>query len=325
MKKAYKELYDGIKPGEQLMDSVFDMVDKKKKSKLVPKLASVVLAIAVLATGTGFGLQYHSNQKILNNPIGNVMIVDASEAIGKTTTQIGYRINVRDITGMTDEEIYNAKVELLKDMHISVKHKESLEDGLKNAVFVNGNALYSTERGGTELELTLRNIKNPKDVEKISVSNTSDYGTPTIIADDIYFSEPEENVFVFDNRNVDDSLGYIVGHNISLDGERYANCMRIDAKGAKHYDYDSYYNKDSEFYGMETTTSDQFYISYMFADEFFDALGKNPTMDLTTYNDELTVKVDFKDGHTATTVLQVSLTEKGKMTLKCLSYEYGKN
>ena len=56
----------------------------------------------------------------------------------------------------------------------------------------------------------------------------------------------------------------------------------------------------------------------------FDALGDNPDMDLTAYKDNLTVRVDFKDGNTATTVLELGINAKGYLTAKCVSYDYSK-
>ena len=330
MKNTYKELFDGIKPDEKLVDSVFEIRHRKKNKRLVPKIISAVLAVAVIAGGTGFTVQYDKNKKITEHPIGSVMIASASDSIGKATESIAYRIFVENITGLDEKELYNAKVEMLKKLNYGVDDKDTLEDGLKNAVTVNGNALYATERGMADANLVLKNIENPDNVKAISVSNTSDYGNIIMYCDDIYFTEPEKNVFVFDNRYVDTDKTCMVGHNLSVEGSRYAMCRRIESDESKKYGYQEYYelSKDDEFYMMElggtTGQGHEFSISYEFSDAFFDALGENPDMDLTAYKDNLTVRVDFKDGNTATTVLELGINAKGYLTAKCVSYDYSK-
>lgn len=213
---------------------------------------------------------------------------------------------------------------LTKDLYYS-DDESTLNDALKNAIFVNGNALYATTRGMYTSNFVLNNIENPDDVKQIRVTNTSSYGNVVVSCDDLYYSEPEENVFVFNNIGVDYDKTCMHGHDITVEGSRYAYCCRIKSDDAKIYYYKDYYDKDSENYMVECDGNDMpFYISYMFTDDFYDALGENPTMDLTTYDDSITVSVDFNNGYTAKTVLGISLTEKGKMTAKCLSYDYSK-
>ncbi len=346
MKKTYKEIFDEIKPSEELLDSVFDMRDRKKKKSFAPKIVSAVLALAVFSTSIGFGVHYQSNRKTADIPeteyhsvanlntdsiIGGLIVAGAGEVIGKSNTELGYRIYVRDVSGMSKKEIYDAKVEMLgKNLQYGVDDEDTLKDGLKNAVEQNGNVIYATTRGTVYSELIPCNIKNPDTVEEITVSNKSEYAELILNCYDLYYTEPEKNVFVFDNRNVNTDLTHMAGHNLTVEGERYAQCRRIDHKSAKHYSYDNYYNKDSEFYGMELQKDRSFYISYMYTDEFFDALGGTPAFDLADYNDEITLKVKFKDGYTATSVLSVSLNPKGDVTktaktaVKLISYDYSK-
>ncbi|MGN0529306.1 MAG: hypothetical protein ACI4IE_09250 [Eubacterium sp.] len=339
MKNTYKELFDGIKPDEKLVDSVFEMRHRKKNKRLVPKIISAVLAVAVIAGGTGFTVQYDKNKKITEHPIGSVMIASASDSIGKSTINIAYNIHVKNIEGMTEEEIYDAKIEMLKDLNYGIDDEDTLKDGLKNAVKINGNALYATDRGfnakdeiiePADCSFSLQNIENPENVETIYVSNNSKYANAIISCEDLYYTEPKENVFVFDNRCVDTDKTFMVGHNLSVEGSRYAQCRRIENPKNKFYSYEQYYllDKDDDFYmrelSVQTGLGTAFYISYEFSDAFFDALGENPDMDLTAYKDNLTVRVDFKDGNTATTVLELGINAKGYLTAKCVSYDYSK-
>lgn len=350
MKNLYKEIFDEVKPNEKLLDSVFDMRARKKKKSLAPKLVSAVLALAVFGGSIGFGMHYQndqSEQKITDSPettyhsvanlntdsiIGGLMVASAGEVIGQSNTELGYRIYVRDISGMSKQEIYDAKVEMLdKDLHLAVNDKATLKNGLKNDVKQNGNVIYATTRGTVYSELIPCNITKPDTVEEITVSNKSEYAELIVSCDDIYYTEPEKNVFVFDNRNVDYDLACIIGHNITVEGERYAQCRRIDHKSSKRYSYEHYYNKNSDHYMYEFTDINRsFYISYIYTDTFYDALGGTPGFDLADYNDEITLKVKFKDGYTATSVLAVSLNPKGDVTktaktaVKLVSYDYSK-
>lgn len=327
MKNTYKELFNEFKPSKQLLDSAFEMQSKKINKRFVSKIACGVLALAVLIGGTGFGIQYNTKQEILNNPIGNVMLVNASEAIGQSSTSIGYKLYVKDITGLSEKEIYDLKIETAsKELKLAVDTELERKNIENNTFKIYGNAMIATDRGMSDF--VLKNIKNPEDVDKITVSNTSDYIDLIMSVNDDYFTEPEEDVFVFDNRNIDLKRTTIQGHNVSVDGERYAKCREIESSKTKKYGYDNYYNKDSEFYMMEldgtTGLGKEFYITYMFTDELYNALGKNPDMDLTTVKDTVTVKVDFKNGYTATTVIETNLNKNGKVFARCTSYDYSK-
>ncbi|MFR5875769.1 MAG: hypothetical protein ACLUFN_04695 [Eubacterium sp.] len=332
MKNAYKELYDEIRPDEKLVESVFEMRDRKKKKHLVPKIVSAVLALVLLVGGTGFGIQYNENQKLQKNPIGCVMLANASEAIGQSSVNIAYKISVKDITGLSDKEIQDLKVKALTEEMNYSSDEFTLNDALKNVFTINGNAMYATERSVSGANFVLKNIDNPENVAKISASNTSDYGYVYVECNDLYFKEVEEDVFVESNNysDVDYDKSRLIGHDVSVEGSRYALCRRIESADTKVYSYHSYYelDEDDEFYMMEIGNAVgygyAFNISYMFSDDFYNALGENPAMDLTSYKDDYTITVDFKDGYTATTVLEIGLKENGQMTAKCVSYDYNK-
>lgn len=346
MKAEYKKIFDEIKPSSELQNSVFDMLGRRKKDSVAPRLVSAVLALCVFAVSIGFGVHYKSVQKIsgtsetssydtsvydTSNMIGGLMIASAGEAIGKSNTELGYRIYVRDISGMSEQEIYDAKVEMLdKNLQYGVTDKETLKDGLKNAVHQNGNVIYATTRGMVYSELVPCNIADPESVEEITVSNKNEYANLMLNCEDLYYTEPEKNVFVFDNRNVDFDLTCLEGRNLTVEGSRYAQCRRIDSKSAVHYDYDGYYNKNSEFYMKELQADRSFYISYNYTDIFYDALGSSKGLNLDDYSDEITMKVKFKDGYTATSVLAVTLncrgdvTKSAKTVVRLVSYDYSK-
>ena len=323
----YKNTFSNIRPSSESIERIMDMTKEKRKVAFISNLKKITvgaLALVLLVGGSIFGVDYAQSKSIQNNPIGSIIIADASEPVGKASTNIGYRLYVADISNMNEKQIYDAKIELLKRAGISANTTHEINDGLKNQIRQNGNAICIAERGTTTF--IPNNIENPENVESITISNNSDYANIIVSVEDDYYTEVKENVYVFDSKSVDTSRTCIEGHSVTVDGERYAKCRKITSEESTAYSYDSYYNKNSEFYMIPLNEEDPqaFYFDYDFTNEFYNALGKNPNMNFEDYKDTITLNIKFKDGNIAETVLEIGINEEGIVNAKCVSYDYGK-
>lgn len=343
-KEFYKDIMSNVQPSEKSVERIFDMTLDKKANKglTFKRLASVTLALAILVGG-GFGINSLSkkNEKqyvsSAGYSIGGIMTVEAkNELKGGTNADgrydWGYRIYTKDITGLSKEEIETEKENLAK-LYICSGDKEILEKEehdfdeftlngvIKDNIKINGNMMYAFERGATEQCLTICGIDDPSTVKKISVSNTSKYGQLIINADDLYYKENSNGEYIFDGTDVNTDLTCIEGHNKSISGDRYEKCRIIENPSIKKFSKESF-NKNSAAYGIELSTGKVFYFYYDFTDEFFNLLGENPTYDLTDYKDEITIKVEFKDGKVSKNIIDVSMGKNGKTYCKLNSYSF---
>lgn len=333
----------GIHPSDEAIERIMNMTSQEAKTSkgfLLKRALPIALALAIVV-GSGFGISSitKNNKEQYVSPagysIGGIMTVNAkSELKGGTNADgkydWGYQICKKDITGMTKDEIKKAKVDFAKyylcdfDEDILREEEHNLDEvtlngAIKDNIYVNGNVMYAFARGDVEQSLTICGIDDPSSVKEIRVSNTNEFAYPSINADDLYFKENSDGEFIRDGSNVDTSKTCIEGHDISLSGERYLQCRKIEAPESKIYDI-SNMDKSSPFYGMELATGKVFYIIYTFNDSFFDMLGNNPNYDLTKYNDTIKIEVEFKDGKIAENILNITMDANGKSYCQLKSY-----
>lgn len=128
-------------------------------------------------------------------------------------------------------------------------------------------------------------IKNPEEVKKIQVKTSSKYG--------------KADICTHDQKKLQDN--FIIGTDISIDGARYAKNI-ADAKA--------------------DNTSGYFQIHWKAADAVYDELDKNPDMDLSKIHDTISFIVEFRNGDTATSIVDISFDAEGYMYAKCKSYNY---
>lgn len=340
-KEFYKDIMSNVQPSEKSVERIFDMTLDKKANKglTFKRLASVTLALAILV-GSGFGInslnkknekQYVSSA---GYSIGGIMTVEAkNELKGGTNANSkydwGYRIYTKNIVGLSADEVEREKIEMAKlllcsgdDSHIDEKFDEfTLNDTVKNNIHINNNIIYATERGTVEQALTICGIDDPSTVKEIRINNSSKYATPIIEANDLYYRKNANEDYIFDNVGVNTDLTSIRGHDITLSGDRYLKCRKIEAPQVKAYSKESL-DKKSPFYGMELATGKEFYIDYEFTDNFYNMLGENPSFNLTDFEDEITIMVEFKDGKIATNIIDVTMDENGKTYCKLNSYSF---
>ncbi len=337
-KEFYKDIMSNVQPSKQSVERIFDMTLDKKANKGLTfrRLASAALALAILI-GSGFGINSLNNSKSqyvspAGYNLGGIMTVEAKSQLGSTNADgkydWGYRIYTKNIEGLSAEEIEKEKVEMAKLWLCSsdslMLNEETfddftLNDSIKNNVHINNNVVYATERGTVEQALTICGIDDPSTVKEIRINNSSKYATPIIEANDLYYRKNANGDYIFDNVGVNTDLTSIKGHNITLSGDRYLKCRQIEAPQVKAYGKESL-DKKSPFYGMELATGKEFYIDYDFTDDFYNMLGNNPNYELTEFNDDINISIEFNDGKIAENIINVSMDKNGKTYCQLSSY-----
>lgn len=312
-------------------------VDKKANKGLTfRRLASAALALAILV-GSGIGINSLNNSKNqyvspAGYNLGGIMTVEAKSQLGSTNANgkydWGYRIYTKNIVGLSAEEVEREKVEMAKLWLCSgdslILNEEifddfTLNDTVKNNIHINNNIIYATERGTVEQALTICGIDDPSTVKEIRINNSSKYATPIIEANDLYYRKNANGDYIFDNVGVNTDLTSIKGHDITLSGDRYLKCRKIEAPQVKAYGKESL-DKKSPFYGMELATGKEFYIDYEFTDDFYNMLGNNPNYELTEFNDDINISIEFNDGKIAENIINVSMDKNGKTYCQLSSY-----
>ena len=116
MKKEYKELFDNIKPDNELMYDTFNKADEKKKSSFMPRrIAAAVLAMAVLVVGGGFGINQLKAPDLISE--NETTSGDALSAPLFTITAYAGDNENAEIKTLSEDEItlMDYKIQLKKD------------------------------------------------------------------------------------------------------------------------------------------------------------------------------------------------------------------
>lgn len=118
MKKEYKELFDNIKPDQELMYDIYNKADADKKSSVfMPRrIVAAVLVMAVLVAGGGFGVNYLKSPNLIENTESSETTGDALSApLFTITAYAGDNENAETKTLNPDEiTLMDYKIELKK-------------------------------------------------------------------------------------------------------------------------------------------------------------------------------------------------------------------
>ena len=121
MKKEYKELFDNIKPDQELMYDIYNKADADKKSSVfMPRrIVAAVLVMAVLVAGGGFGVNYFKSPNIIENTESSEKTGDALSAPLFTITAFASDDENAEIKTLSPNDItlMDYKIELRKDSY----------------------------------------------------------------------------------------------------------------------------------------------------------------------------------------------------------------
>lgn len=311
MKNEYRRIFDKIEPKAELESKVLDFDKANKRITFAPrKVAALVLAAALMIAGSSFGVYQLSikpiepkaiistTEKVLdtNNRFTIVAYAQDNENTVKTlskelSTQLEYQIIREDIRGKSEEEIERIREEIKQKYNDG--QQEQSYDTFRRQIQRLDHALI----GRMAIDYFDINVDKPEEVKKVSVSNESDYGEICIHAIDQHFDD-DGNVVV-DSRPYDFANEFIRGRNVSLSGERFEKCKRLEAIEA---------NGEGKL----------FIVNWEMSDALWQAIDKNVDMDLSTVSDVVTFTVEYKDGSQASSKVQINFSKEGKMSVKLL-------
>lgn len=310
MKNEYKRIFDKVEPKAELENRVLDLDKANKRITFAPrKVAALVLAAALMIAGSTFGVYQLSikpiepkaiistTEKVLdtNNRFTIVAYAQDNENSVKTlskelSTQLEYQIIREDISGKSEEEIEQIKEE------IKQKYNDGQQEQSYNTFRRQIQRLDHALIGRMAIDYFDINVDKPEEVKKVSVSNESDYGELCIHAIDEVFDD-DGNVVVDSPR--DFANEFIRGRNVSLSGERFEKCKRLEAIEA---------NGEGNLFS----------VNWEMSDALWQAIDKNIDMDLSTISDVVTFTVEYKDGSEASSKVQINFSKEGKMSVKLL-------
>ena len=306
---------------EKVMSADFIPQKKHNKKKMVISALSGVMCL-VLALGI-FGVSYRSN-RILP---GSVMIAGANRLESNVDLLYRYGIAVVDERGKTEKEAGDEMVKK-RDVLDKAINDDTIQHKLGHRVGGSENIwFYSVQGDAFDI-----NVDHPEDIKEIRLSNENPMlmlqyeflDGSTDEAEERFYSLTDENYTEVDTEDDWYLLGkngeritweeflkfwlegLHVGHQLTIDGERYANAKRVQ---------------------KEERLSNTCDIGLYAADEFIsngicEEMEKNPDFALTDITDTVTFDVAFKNGDIARSVVKVKFNDDGFMIVTLDSYDY---
>lgn len=304
MKKEYKEIFNEIRPDDELLEGVFESAEKRINRHIPKKIIACTMCLAVIVAGCFAYNNFNSpsqndttdNKTMNSNTFSNTIVAYASDDTPPTLlkadveTKLQYQIVITDIRNMSDDEVEN----------IISKHLEKIRSGDTNNIHFQLSLTHSclsldnaivNEYTGDFFDI---HIENPDEVESITVSNQSDYGLAEIVSKDWLYDEnntmKDRDEMSSEEREEFSEKIFIRGHKVTLDGERYARDKAIEKEGEKCFE-----------------------IHWEMAQPFYDAINENPDMDLSAIRDVMTFTVEYKDATSESADIQITFDSEGYM------------
>lgn len=321
-----KTSIDSIKPDPyfktRLKAKINDSTAPKKSKMPLTAVISFSLCLALLVTAISF---FPQKDRIISNTNttetqtaeeskvrGSVIIAYANQNGADTNEaklfdskhlDASYppmcKIGASDIRGKSEKEIENTVTKIKKEFR---KIERDTDAGkiyfcmTTHCERFNNAIIYQATCGNFDFDL---DEESCNDVKEIRIYNeNTDYGYMEIMALDVNYDDNLEEKT--DGIDYTKSI-YITSWqlpNASLSGERYKKCMALKKKGIE-----------------------SFGISWKMNDDLYDALNSNPNMDLTKINDTLTFEVEFNNGETAKSIVEITFDNEGFMHCKGTSLE----
>lgn len=315
MKKEFREVYENIKPDEELLMTALDLTDKKapKSKHIARRVISCILCLAVFV-GAGIGVRDSLIQKSVDisptEPVTEIMKI-------KTGSILVAYAQTNDVVRLNDD-LKLSEMPLFGNITIIDLHAPQSEIDEKNAYFENIKKDIEAEferlgnegkgiglrQGGAPLEnVQIRRIfmgeflldlpDDYSEIEKLKIYNTSEYA---------------EVVFSINTDSGDDfPVEYRHSHFVEATGEelKFSKDSGLFESGIGEYKINS---------GYQITWN----ISY----EFSQAVEANPQFDISTLKDKITFEVVYKNGDVSKAAADISFDKNGNMTVQNGGYDY---
>lgn len=315
-KDIIKRTIDDIQPDiymkTRIKANISDIKYKSAKPrKTFTKVVSAVLCFAVLTFGTTAavshlnGTQNKGDGSILIAYAGTDKVFTIDELSFKETPVFGNITIINDhapaeVTKQKLETYHKAKTEMMNMVD------EIAKDG-SGAGWSSGQtgdsdfSMYYCFSGNFMLDLNAY-----KDVEKLTISNTSIYGE--IIMDILpegYIDEYTMNdmkycsAFVAPGEIYDNGV-WQVENSITVTGEELQTSLET-----KHY----------EMGRGRKAINKPCWIEWEYSPQLIEDIEKNPDFDVTDIKDEVTFEVTFKNGSVTKSVVNINFDQNGNMLL----------
>lgn len=301
MKKEYKQIFENIKPDQELLDKIFDEEEKKNKTPfLKPLIAGLCLFIFVLG-GAVFAnsnsvKQPNTDTTSLNNTLSSnqlgiiVASADNSQSpkivTGEIQTPVKCKVKIYDTRKMTSEQKETLHEKISKE-HMDLCYG----DNEANTIRCGSDTLDNAIIDRVFMDYFTINIDNPQQVKSIKATNQSEYAYIEINGEDLIYNDDgtfkenadTESEEYFNSR-------WIKGHKVELSGERYQKLINLKEK-----------------------CGTDFQVIWKFDEPFYDEVNKNPDFDLTGIKDTISITVEFNDGSYQTGNVNLTFDENGYM------------
>ncbi|MDE6125177.1 MAG: hypothetical protein K2G22_08150 [Eubacterium sp.] len=317
-KDKYKATFNELSPSEDAVERIFEMTSDKKKfnhNKIFKRITATALAF-VLLIGVGFCADYiaqknyESSISFPDNKLGVLVACASEKGLVKIENlneqEFFYRIYVIDYTN--DEKRQKVENDYNRENN---EQREISEKLSKKDIGTHTNGSFSTLDNGMlrtlntgNLVLSLNNYSNVKD---ITIENASKYGELqfSYVTENTgeIFSETENLTVFITTLGEDDAVyasKYICGNKISVTGEELQLSKNIGLYSigiGKHE-----INKGYEF-------------SWDISNALYQELEKDINFDLTKITDTITFTVNYLDGTTESTIVNISFDSDGYMHL----------
>lgn len=315
MKKEFKEVYENIKPDEELLMRALDLTDKKapKSKHIARRVISCILCLAVFV-GAGIGIRENFVENEVDiapaEPITEIMRI-------KTGSVLVAYAQTNDVVRLNDD-LKLSEMPLFGNITIIDLNAPQSEIDEKNAYFESIKKDIETEfermgnegkgiglrQGGAPLEnVQIRRIfmgeflldlpDDYSEIEKLKIYNTSEYADVVLS-----INTDSEDDFSVEHRH---------SHSVEATGEEleFSKSSGLFESGLGEYKMNP---------GYQITWN----ISY----EFSQAVEANPQFDISTLKDKITFEVVYKNGDVSKAAADISFDKNGNMAVQNGGYDY---
>lgn len=316
MKKEFREVYENIKPDEELLMRALDLTDKKapKSKHIARRVISCLLCLAVFV-GAGVGVRGSLLQKSVEK-ISETEFEVKESRIARGGVLVVYA-QTNDVVRLNDD-LKLSEMPLFGNITIIDLNASQSEIDEKNAYFENIKKDIEAEferlgnegkgiglrQGGAPLEnVQIRRIfmgeflldlpDDYSEIEKLKIYNTSEYA-------DVVLS-------INTDSGDDFSVEHRHSHSVEATGEEleFSKDSGLFESGLGEYKMNSGYQ-----------------ITWNTSYEFSQAVEANPQFDISTLKDKITFEVVYKNGDVSKAAADISFDKNGNMTVQNGGYDY---
>lgn len=338
MKKEYIDLFDNIKPSEELEKKILSNADKNKKISFVPKKFVAMAAAFILIIGGGFGV-YRASSNNVFTPHNSEQQQSVSSALDFSIVAYA-KDGENNVKVLSDDDItlMNMKITLNEDSgEYSISTESNDEELSVRSDSDIEEVTFESENGSfSYLDIPLKNYlvsqkKFYSAVIPITETQYNEFNSTVFELEGKGTSDFKEK-FVKDLINSKDCSKYIYDKDfdvskISTD-EYSVDCSDMAGTDENYYDYCVLiknkaetavilHNNENNLVAKTYQTGDEIgYVHYL-PDEAINYLLENPNADFSELpTDTIKITVTYKNGQSATKEIFTQFNSDGVLTMR---------